>query len=116
MLVGFAAWFAIAAAVAASVTLWEVLRIGRAAVVLAGATVAVADTIFAIIVVTVGEVDTVVAIVVGTAVGGVVMLATAAVVVVVAVVLTTRLTKLSTVLQVAFSVEDGMEMVVNATA
>jgi hypothetical protein len=46
-----------------------------AAVALAGATVAVADTVVAIVVNTVGVADAVVAIVVGT-VGGVVVLAT----------------------------------------
>jgi hypothetical protein len=97
------------------VTLWEDLRIRRAAVALAGAMVSVADAVIAIVVGTVGEAEAIVMIMVGT-VEGVVVLATAAIVVVVAVVLTARSSKLSTVLQAEISVEDGMEMVVNATA
>ncbi len=98
---GLAAWFAIAAAVAAPEILWVVLRIGGAAVALTGATVAVADTVVVIIVSTVG---------------GVALLAMAAVVIKVAVMLMVRLTKLLTVVQAAISIADGMEMVINATA
>ncbi len=92
---------------------------------------AVADAIIVIVVGTVGVADAVIAIIVGT-VGGVVVLATATAVVMVAVVLTVavvlataaimvvvlaaRLTKLATVMQVAISVADGVETVVNATA
>ncbi len=90
--------FAAPAPVTAPVFLLVILR---PVVVIAGTTVALAVVVVALVVL---------------AVGGVAVIAAAAIVDTVAVMLMLRLTKSSMVLQLVISVEEGMEVVVNATA
>jgi hypothetical protein len=90
--------FAVPANVTASVFLLVILR---PVVAIAGTTVALAVVVVVLVVL---------------AVGGVAMIAAAAILDAVAVMLMLRLTKSSMVLQLVISVEEGMEVVVNATA
>ncbi len=90
--------FAVPAHITAPVFLLVILRPD---VAISGTTVALADVVVALVVL---------------AVGGVAVIAAAAIVVAVAVMLMLRLTKSSMVLQLVISVEEGMEVVVDATA
>ena len=97
-LVGVVAWFAVPAHVTAPVLLHVVLH---PVVAIAGATVALAVIVVALVLL---------------AVGGVAGIAAAAIMDAVAVILMLRLTKPLMVLQLVISLAEGMEVVVDATA